>query len=302
MPLSICVGALAVAATVDCPLSHSASPGPEELLRFAHGLRRDGRLIEAAACYSRLTQVHPKAADGWFELGLAKQELASGDVGMLAVAAAAFVEGLRLQPAAAGRLREYAHILQTAGRMDEARVAYRRAIAQSPEDVDAHFNLGTVEESVGDLATSLRWYRAALALDPPDEARIHNNIGGVLQATGRLDAAHGAYSEALDADPTFSDAWYNLGNLLLARGRHAEAEAKLINALRSSPAHDKASQKLEQVRASALASVQQRHGLEQERQRRERAQQACSQSNIPCADEWVTASRAALEADGPMFV
>ena len=54
--------------------SYDGSAGATELLRFAHALRRDGRLQEALECYQRLTEVHPRFADGWYELGLARQD------------------------------------------------------------------------------------------------------------------------------------------------------------------------------------------------------------------------------------
>mgnify|MGYP001219588502 CR=1 FL=1 len=52
------------------------------LLRFSHALRGDGRLDEALACHARVTALHPRRADGWFDLGLAEQ--ARGDLGAAA--------------------------------------------------------------------------------------------------------------------------------------------------------------------------------------------------------------------------
>ena len=228
-------GELAHAAV--CP--STAQAGTTELLRFGHALRRENRLAEAAACYRLLSEMHPQFADGWFELGLAQQEL-----GELAAAAAALKAGLRLQPAADGRLSAYAALLQSMGRTDEARSAYRRAIARSPADSDAHFNLGTVEELVGEHAAALASYRTALELDPPDEARVHNNIGGVLSVMGDLRASAAAYAEAVEADPGLADAWYNLGNVMFAQGSHTQAETHLQRALRLAPAHSKVSRSL----------------------------------------------------------
>ena len=56
------------------------------LLRFSHALRGDGRLDEALACHARVTALHPRRADGWFDLGLAEQ--ARGDLGAAAHALA----------------------------------------------------------------------------------------------------------------------------------------------------------------------------------------------------------------------
>jgi len=243
--------------------------------------------------------MHPHFADGWFELGLAQQEL-----GELAAAAAALKAGLRLQPAADGRLSAYAALLQSMGRTDEARSAYRRAIARSPADSDAHFNLGTVEELVGEHAAALASYRTALELDPPDEARVHNNIGGVLSAMGDLRASAAAYAEAVEADPGLADAWYNLGNVMFAQGSHAQAETHLQRALRLAPAHSKAGRKLEHVRADGSVGAQRLYELGQQMQLVEDAAAACTAraEEVTCVQEYSEAVRAEREANGPLFV
>lgn len=306
------VGAVCLCATLapakpegdePCPLS-ATSPGPEELLRFSHALRRDGRLSTSAACYERLSGLHPRFADGWYELGLARHEQ-----GRLDDALSALEQGLRLRPLADGRMASYALLLQEAGRMSEARGAYHRALARSPLDADARYNLGLLEESAGDHEAALRAYRAALALDPPDEARLHNNIGGILAATGQLDAAVAAYQEALDAEPALADGWYNLGSARLAQARHAEAEVALARALRLAPAHAKAVRKLELTRASALVPWQSREEAEHDRTQRESAERACAASvhaDAAARTECVAArekrARAERLADGPAAI
>ena len=299
----------------------------KKLLRFAHALRRDGRLQEAIECYQRLTEVHPRFADGWYELGLARQDLGVQTAGSIR----AFERGLRLSPAAEGRLCAYGVLLQAAGRMPEATHAYQTAIKRRPDEHEAHFNLGTVREADGDLDAALLSYRRALALDPPDEARIQNNIGGVLSALGRWEQSAAAYAEAVESDPGFADGWYNLANVHLAQGRHSKAESHLLTALRISPAHPRAARKLNQVRADAIVPLQARFEAEYQLQMVDAAAKACGDAEdaidqgtgdgggskdemagqnsrrrqarrVSCIESHLNSSRTAREADGPWFI
>jgi hypothetical protein len=108
-----------------CP--DTSRTGPEKLLRFSHALRGEGRAAESLACYKQLTVRHPQFAEGWFELGMAESE-----AGRESAAIAALARGLRLKPSPPpARLRQFGVALQSAGRLTEARAAYRRSIAAS---------------------------------------------------------------------------------------------------------------------------------------------------------------------------
>jgi tetratricopeptide (TPR) repeat protein len=88
------------------------------------------------------------------------------------------------------------------GRLDEARAAYERAIAGSPESAFLYRELGVVEQRAGNREASLQHLRRAAELDPAD-ARAHALIGDALAAEGRHEEALGAYEAAqnLDAAP-----------------------------------------------------------------------------------------------------
>ncbi|MEW6333900.1 MAG: tetratricopeptide repeat protein, partial [Thermodesulfobacteriota bacterium] len=57
---------------------------------------------------------------------------------------------------------------------------------------------------------------------------------------GRADAAERHYREALRHDPSFAKAWNNLGVLLAARGRLAEAKDCFLRVLELTPHHAEA--------------------------------------------------------------
>jgi tetratricopeptide (TPR) repeat protein len=109
-----------------------------------------------------------------------------------------------------------------AGSPDEARAAYRQALALDPALGAAHINLGRLLHVGGDLRGAETHYREALRLDPKD-AFAAFNLGVLLEDAGRpVEAAH-AYERAVGADPTFADAHYNLSLLHEERGRSRDA-------------------------------------------------------------------------------
>ena len=69
----------------------------------------------------------------------------------------------------------------------------------------------------------------------PQDAEAHNNLGVVLQERGQLDGALASYRNALMIDPGFVEANYNLGNVLSELGRLEEAVASYGNALKFNP-------------------------------------------------------------------
>lgn len=98
--------------------------------------------------------------------------------------------------------------LSNLGRDGEAEVAYRTAIAQKPDFIEAHLNLGTLLERIG---------QAPAALD------IWRKVPGFGDPASSSDSA------------LHVQAWNNLGRLLEIRKELAEAEQMLCNSLLLDP-------------------------------------------------------------------
>ncbi len=107
-----------------------------------------------------------------------------------------------------------------AGRYDEARQAYNRAIAASPDSAFLYRDLGTVERRQGDNKAALEAFRKAVGLDPSD-ARSLVQIGEILESQGDYDGAVQAYSQAASIEPDEAVA------AQLARARERAAIAHL---------------------------------------------------------------------------
>ena len=119
-------------------------------------------------------------------------------------------------------------------RKSEALNANQTAVALSPEDAEAHSNLGNTLQELGRLDESEVSCRQAIALKP-DFAEAHGNLGNTLRELGRLDEAEASYTQAIALKPNYAEAHSNLGNTLKELGRLDEAEARYTQAIALKP-------------------------------------------------------------------
>jgi tetratricopeptide (TPR) repeat protein len=106
--------------------------------------------------------------------------------------------------------------------VEAALVAYERAIALTPDLLDAHINRGFLLHESGRLAEAEGAYRAALAACDNAPA-IFYNLAVVLEDLGRKEQALESYKEALEGDPRLADCHYNLALLYEDLGKSKEA-------------------------------------------------------------------------------
>jgi predicted negative regulator of RcsB-dependent stress response len=86
------------------------------------------------------------------------------------------------------------------GRLDEARTAYQRALATSPDSAFLHRELGQVERRAGNADRALEHLRHATELDPND-AMAFVETAELLEARGDDSGAEDAYRKANAIDP-----------------------------------------------------------------------------------------------------
>jgi len=86
------------------------------------------------------------------------------------------------------------------GRLDEARAAYQRALAATPDSAVLYRELGMVERRQGDTAAALEQFNRAVALDPSDAVSLAQ-AGEILEERGDFAGAETAYRNAASADP-----------------------------------------------------------------------------------------------------
>ena len=108
------------------------------------------------------------------------------------------------------------------GRMDEAIVALKQAVAAQLDHADAHYNLGVIYQGQGNLDQAAGCYAQALAAKP-DYFQAHNNLGFVLAGLGRFDEAVSTYHKALAINGQSPDVHNNLGLALQEMGHTQQA-------------------------------------------------------------------------------
>jgi DNA-binding transcriptional MerR regulator/thioredoxin-like negative regulator of GroEL len=100
--------------------------------------------------------------------------------------------------------------------------AYLRALAQDPDFVDAHVNLGRLLQLAGRIEEAIGHYRHSIRANASDPTAAFN-LGTALEELGRWGEALTAYQRAIGVDPRFADAHFNLARLCEQLGRQAEA-------------------------------------------------------------------------------
>ena len=196
---------------------------------LAYASLAEGAPSDAAARFEQVLRRAPRyvpalvgRGDALVALGRVDEAVASFEVALGEDAALADVrrriESLAFR--AQQQALETARSAAEAGRVDEARAAYQRAIAGSPESGFLYRELAALERRQGSVEAALEHLERAVALDPSD-ARSWSQIGELLEAAGDFPGAVGAYEKARALEPgTDADA-------RLARARKGAELARL---------------------------------------------------------------------------
>jgi tetratricopeptide (TPR) repeat protein len=135
-----------------------------------------------------------------------------------------FDRALAIKPGDPATLYNLGNALAQAQQVEEAVDAYRRALAAKPDFAEAMENLGNAESLRGDHESALAWMRRALPLRP-NSAILHMNIANELFRLGMNEEAHTEYQAALALAPDAPDILINYGAFLYARGQYEAAIA-----------------------------------------------------------------------------
>jgi tetratricopeptide (TPR) repeat protein len=142
---------------------------------------------------------------------------------------------LAMAPEHPEALRLYAILHARAHRHAEAKSVLQQAIAQWPDYVLAHSDLGNVLQAAGELDAAFASWRQACAL-APQAPMPWFNLGRNLQLHGDTAAAIEALQQAHALAPDFLPALILLGDALVHAGRFGEADAHYRAALALHPA------------------------------------------------------------------
>lgn len=137
----------------------------------------------------------------------------------------------RLQPLLAAGIDHH-----RAGRLAQAKAAYREILNIQPSNADALNLLGVVAHQGGRAEQAVELIGRALKLKP-DVPLYYNNLGAALRALGHDERAANHYGRAVELEPNYAEAHNNLGNTLMDLDRPAEAARSYGRLLALEPNH-----------------------------------------------------------------
>ena len=93
-----------------------------------------------------------------------------------------------------------------------------------------HFNSGVHFSNQREFAKAIQAYQRVIELDP-SYVEAYNNLGIIYQMLGDVDRAFGLYQKSTEINPRYEKGYNNLGTLLLLRDRYEEAQEAFQKAL-----------------------------------------------------------------------
>lgn len=188
---------------------------------LARALTDSARGPEAVDLLTRSLELHPRNAALWASLGHAHFQLGSLEQANLAFRRAIEADPENSQKEAAPAAVQVASILYQQGSYDAAIESAGQAVQWDPSDAAAWHILGLAQQAAGDLETAATSLDRATSL-APTRADLCLDLGNVLVATKALQPAEAAYTRALSLDP---DSEAARRNLEIVRGRLASERA-----------------------------------------------------------------------------
>ena len=197
-----------------------AVPGHFDSLNLLGAIKaRQGQFGEAQRLFGAAVKADPQAPQGWSNLGQAYYALKR-----LAEALECFDKARALAPDDADILYQHANALLSSGRPRDALVEFQAVLARVPHHVEAQINSGLARVTLGMTEAALADFDAALKL-LPNHPVAHFNGGAALLQLGRYADAVAANDRAIAAAPDHVGAWLNRGRALSQLRRFDEAIA-----------------------------------------------------------------------------
>ena len=121
----------------------------------------------------------------------------------------------------------YGAALRSRGRIDEALVQFREAVAIRPRNLEAQNNVGEALMQQGHPGDAMPYFLEALRRKP-DSPEAHANLGSALDKSGRSAEAVAHYRQAIQYRPAYAEAHVGLGATLAAMGQPDEGSARTV--------------------------------------------------------------------------
>lgn len=139
--------------------------------------------------------------------------------GQLDQAILAYEKALKITPRYEIALYNLASSLHKKGEIEKAKLYYRKVLEINPDNIFAYNNLGAALQQEGNICDAIIWYKKALRRNP-DYVNAHTNLASALLAMGSMDDAEAYYRRAIYLDPRNPIPYHNLLNALLYNPKH----------------------------------------------------------------------------------
>jgi protein O-mannosyl-transferase len=124
-------------------------------------------------------------------------------------------------------------LLRAAGKYDEARNNYYRAIKMNPKETNIYVGLAVLHYVMRNMDSAGYYFRMVLQISPTAEA--YGNYANLLTETGKDDSALIAFDKAISLSKDNYVLFMNRGKLLEKQNRMAAAEKDIETAMRMNP-------------------------------------------------------------------
>jgi len=243
------------------PLPDLAGLMKDDLKRRASGAFFAGDLRTTALASDRLRQKYPNDAAGWYWAVRANQKLSVaalaragevepdsprihallGDVyrrrGMFDGARAEYSKVLAISPDSVAGLAGLAATDLADGRLEQAQVSARKALARSPEDSEINLLMGEILVARLEYGDAESYLRRGLRARPDFLPHVHALLGSVFAKTGRPKEAIKELAQGLASDEDGS-VHYQLARLYKEAGDWKAAAAALEKSKQIQASHD----------------------------------------------------------------
>lgn len=103
--------------------------------------------------------------------------------------------------------------------IQKALEAYSKAIELKPDDAASHNNYAIALGKAKKFSEMQAELKKAADLDPPNGGKYYYNLGAMLVNANQGDAADEAFKKAIEITPTYADAYYQHGVVLVGKAQ-----------------------------------------------------------------------------------
>jgi len=202
---------------------------------LARALSYEHKWQEAAALLQKITAANPNSSETVFSLATALANLGDKAESEREFARARELSQRELIVLRAKGDRNWGVSLRSEGKLQDAAVAFHRALEDDPIFCDAHDDLGEILWMQKDLAGALSEFQAAIQCDPGSPTAQNNLGAALLYYRHDIESAIEHLRAAVNSKPSFALARLNLGKALAASQDFSAADAELRAALTIDP-------------------------------------------------------------------